>query len=267
MALFRSSDFKGVEELWGNRVFGYILIAIAFALGIAAWVQPPPSGYAITVMAVIAGVMTLRPDMGSREKFLWFAILLLYTAVEIRAIKADRLEQDAKFSEEIKMITGGDSFCYLDVLGSPELTGVNLIVLFQGKYPLYDVAVRIGDAKYTRETKDVFHATLDERKIGNIGSPGASMGKVYGPVAFKVAGDTQELNIFFDGRNGFWSELIRMRKENGKWVRAKVVYGTLDLKRFPKGARVLEQIDKEFPTEALSSDQDWTNVQKLPKAY
>jgi len=50
-------------------------------------------------MAVVAGVMALRPEMSGREKWSWFVLLLAFMVVEIRAINKDRKDQDENFGK------------------------------------------------------------------------------------------------------------------------------------------------------------------------
>jgi hypothetical protein len=183
-----------IREIWDQAGPGYFLIALSF-LGFL-WLEKrlPPPGYAITAMAVIAGVMALRPDMGGWEKSLWFVILLLFAGIEIRAISRDRKEQTKTFSDiasqlavtvnqgttalnalnetikegrthfdstmsgltdSVKTQTGGDSFCYLEF--SQALNDVGGMTLVKvGKYPLRGVSATIMDAAKTAAAVNEF---------------------------------------------------------------------------------------------------------------
>lgn len=125
--------------------------------------SPPPS-YSITVMAVVAGLMALRPEMSGHEKWLWSALLLTLMVVEIRAINKDRHDQDDRFGQvvsglqqtvinstnavdaltdlikeerhhfdvtmegigtDIKTQTGGDSFAFITLSPEPATVSIN----------------------------------------------------------------------------------------------------------------------------------------------
>jgi hypothetical protein len=113
-----------VESVWKKHWFGYCLIVVG--AGVCWWFNSHlrPWGYAFTAMAVVAGVMALRQDMGGHEKSFWFVLLLAFMVVEIRAINRDRATQEGNFTttanglksaiqglqETIRTLTGGDSF-------------------------------------------------------------------------------------------------------------------------------------------------------------
>jgi hypothetical protein len=46
---------------------------------------------------VMAGIMALRPQMRDWERSLWFVVLVVFAAMEIRAIDRDRNDQTEKF--------------------------------------------------------------------------------------------------------------------------------------------------------------------------
>jgi hypothetical protein len=83
-----------VTEAWKESWFGYVLIVATFCVFLWFSWHLPPAGYAVTTMAVVAGVMALRPEMGGREKWFWFAMLLAFMGVEVRAINRDRGDQN-----------------------------------------------------------------------------------------------------------------------------------------------------------------------------
>ena len=117
----------------------------------------PPSGYAITAMAVIAGIMALRPEMHGREKFLWFAILLAFMVVEIRAINKDRRDQNGKFETiasglkaaidgiqgTVNEITGGDTYPMIVAVKVPGSSTRPLSIFAVGKNNLYSLTVSV----------------------------------------------------------------------------------------------------------------------------
>ena len=103
--------------------------------------------------------------------------------------------------------------------------------------------------------------------IQNPGNFGTTVARPLGSVTFKTPGPSQELNVFFSTRNGFWTELLRLRKIGDTWTSARIVTGSPDPQRFLKGAILFEQINKQFPLSELQNDSDWLGVEKLPRAF
>lgn len=165
--------------------------------------------------------------------------------------------------ENISSVIGGNSFCYIAFDGILD-TGASVVVVSQGKYPLYDVDVRIVDAQLLMNGKDSAEYNIATKVIGDLAQPVAMQ---IGSIPFKTSGDRQQLNIFFHGRNGFWQQLLRLRKVGGQWREASIVDETPDPKRFPKGAILMRRVDKQFPPEELLKDKDWENANKLPRAF
>jgi len=148
---------------------------------------------------------------------------------------AELSEKNSKLAEDaIKSVTGGDSYCEL-VFSTPSSSKAReddvqkLMILHSGEHPLYDVNLRIVDVdKLSTTNKD---ATLDSflealksaetiKYLGNIAPHSASdFGQLIMPNSGKL-----DLNLFFSARNGFFNQLIRMRKINGAWLSASKTY-------------------------------------------
>jgi hypothetical protein len=119
-----------------------------------------------------------------------------FSATMKRSDQLMGLEHTAVMSlgENLKTATGGDSFCYLDA--QPQMTAV----VCSGRYPLYDLAVRVVDTRVLLDTKDLARATVLTTSIGNMGA-----NTVYVlPQIMPLSGaDKQDFNVFFSARNGF----------------------------------------------------------------
>lgn len=89
---------ENVKEVWKQQRLGYLLIGACGALFIWLNWHLPPSGYAVVVMAVVAGIMALRPEMEGWERCLWFVVLVCFAIVEIRAINHDRKQAESDFA-------------------------------------------------------------------------------------------------------------------------------------------------------------------------
>ena len=60
----------------------------------------------------------------------------------------EKSDQITRLTEQnLGAITGGDSFCYVTLIAREDAAGPMVIVVQQGKCPLYDVDLRIDDLK------------------------------------------------------------------------------------------------------------------------
>lgn len=88
-----------IEHVWRKKWLGYSLIAISFVVFALFASHLPPSGYGVVAMAVVAGIMAIRPEMGGWERSLWFVILVCFAIIEIQAINHDRKLANGEFTE------------------------------------------------------------------------------------------------------------------------------------------------------------------------
>ena len=131
-------------------------------------------------------------------------------------------------------VTGGDEFAYLDPLLAEEQNRLFLIIVHQGRYPIYDVGFRVMDFRVP--------ATAARRR----------QFVAYWPI---VAGKTHYgLNLFFTARNagGFTTQQIRFVKVNGKWTFASEVT-TYNSKRI-----LYRRVDGDFP-KTHDGSLDWND--------
>ena len=275
-----------VGDVWRKKWFGYFLIAGAAALG-GLWVwHVPPAGYAVTAMAGIASVMALRADMGGSEKWFWLFVLFMYVGVEIKSINHDRREQATTFraigegitravnqgtevlqrgqaqftatmlglDENIRMITGGDSVCYVSLISYPKTPNVlDVVGVHRGRYPLRDVHGRVVDvAKFNAVIKSNPQATMEDLQRDDISLPIGNLAlhsaMPIGHITVLPTDNEKQFNIFFSGLNGFWSETIKIKWVNNVWPNSISVSRTViapDGKM--KDEQVCEQIDKTYP--------------------
>ena len=168
----------------------------------------------------------------------------------------------SRVNESIKMETGGDSFCYLTA-AAPSERGLGVSILSEGNYPLYQVQVRVADAKYMHATGEVMSATVFTDTIGDIFPPHSGIFFPIKQFKYHIPGPHQALNIFFSAKNGFWTELLRLEEVNNKWVFAIMVIRHND--NYSHGAVVKKIVSPDFPPTILAKDESWTNFDKLSK--
>ncbi|HVB87814.1 MAG TPA: hypothetical protein VNK23_14235 [Candidatus Dormibacteraeota bacterium] len=152
--------------------------------------------------------------------------------------------------DSINSITGGDSYAYV-VFGDLKRAGAFISVVHGGKYPLHGVTARMTDVnKFKEMVENEVPLTLNNPSDINltVGDISANAARPMQTIKFSGT-ERQDYNIFFNGRNGFWSELVRMRWIDNKWVSAVKVLGA-------DGRNVLfERVDPAFPR--TNEKVDW----------
>ena len=75
------------EEAWKNsKALSCALISLGAILALWAGLTNQSPGVSIGLLALVAGVMSLRPEMRLLEKAAWVVILVAFTVLEVRAI-------------------------------------------------------------------------------------------------------------------------------------------------------------------------------------
>jgi len=114
-------------------------------------------------------------------------------------------------------LTGGDSFCEL-IIKPINATQADLTLVTHGNYPLYELSLRIVDldlfSKVEIKTLDDMAKTQAILEIGNIQ---ANSAKLLGQLNSDFSKDYASFNIFYNARNGFFTQGIRMFKIGNSW--------------------------------------------------
>ncbi|OAI46191.1 hypothetical protein AYO43_01305 [Nitrospira sp. SCGC AG-212-E16] len=147
-------------------------------------------------------------------------------------------------------MTGSASFAYIiPTFFDPTHNSPMLTLVHQGEYPLYDLTVRILDMatfdNLVRQNNSYSDKLREEvqLRISNIAPNQSSMLKTV-----QLGTDPLKWNLFFNARNGFFTELLRVRRVGNEWKTALKVIRT----RSPSNDQVLlEKIDSGYP---LSKD-------------
>jgi hypothetical protein len=137
-------------------------------------------------------------------------------------IKKTLIELDKKTQDLASYITGGDSACYIS--GAPQANNIinDPFVVHIGNHPIYEVHARIVDLQLLEKIKDNItlenlRATEEHIEVGNL-IPGHGK-SIRNPINLGD-GETRSFNIFYTARNGSFTQLLRFRKSNGKWLYA-----------------------------------------------
>ncbi len=163
-------------------------------------------------------------------------------------------EEIAELNKQIAAnVTGGDSYCYLFVSQPGEKSNSSgLILMNEGKYPVYDISVKIDDVEHLVEiaknelmnseeatswtqTTALLSRASKVFRPGNLGPNQATeLGELQLPT-----GDKQSYNIYIIARNSYVVQTIRFRRINGTWKRAEKIQ--------VNGKVLRETIQPDFP--------------------
>ena len=206
--------------------------------------------------------------MSFLNPILWPSVLLAIGAVFSICGALWAASEQARFEHELRIkseeiaalnrtivatVTGGDTFPYL-LIGRPgtESQVADLMLLTEGKYPLYDVSVRIQDVDKFLESVmksiDSGEAKSDsilgsikimqqasiERAFGNV-SP--NLGIPFGSIDLSGRSEAS-FNVTLFARNGSVSQQIRFKRSSDEWA--------MGYKVTRNGAVLREEVDAGF---------------------
>jgi hypothetical protein len=177
------------------------------------------------------------------------------------ATKSDQLAQKSDeiarlTKDNLATVTGGDSYCYVDIGFLGYLPNqVDRWLHKKGSFPLYDVAMQITDLN---KLKDIGQTPIEDRKqkvlaaktnlnVGNFG--GGELARDLGRLKFPDGEVRAAFLVDFSARNGGWSQKIGLRRgADGKWLLAS---------RVTKGDVILdESISPNYPRKE-NGEPDW----------
>jgi hypothetical protein len=172
-----------------------------------------------TIVVVVGGLIAAGGA-------LWSAIEREQFEHELRQKSDEIADLNRKIAASV---TGGDSFCLLTLGTWDDLPDrALLMVVHQGEHPLYDVTVTIVDVQKFQREVAAGQVALNQPSttsfpVGNM-SPNSS--QVLGEHWPLPDADEQDYNVFFNARNGFFTQEIRMRRVSGLWRQAMRVTRT-----------------------------------------
>ena len=133
-------------------------------------------------------------------------------------------------------------------------------LVHRGDFPLYELTARIVDlekfsSRKTRDYGTLAEALGDEDFVGQIldlGELDPGRSRALGQI-LPVVGDSGRFNIFFSARNGFFTQVLRLRRVASGWI-----YATKVTRRDEHGdvVSLFEKVPDSYPRNA-GGDVDW----------
>jgi hypothetical protein len=213
-------------------------------MSIASWVAL----ICTILLTLLSFAVSLHEETTKKYRlWVWSALLVL----ALTASGATVWQARESSAEAIGLATGGDTFAYLDPqIDDAHNAVVSLVVMNQGGYPLRSVNVRIvfidaagRDSIAPRTVQDPFQNDMIF-PMDPLAAHQASFIQIPKPLGLE--GDHVKWNVFFTALNGSWTDLVRLHRVNGHWVKAfKVIWKGTD---GVQNKEVYQQVDSAFPT-------------------
>jgi hypothetical protein len=176
---------------------------------------------------------------------------------ELRS-KSDEI---ASLNREIAAsVTGGDSHCHVEFVDLNQPNAVMLAVINEGKWPAYDVVIKIVDVLKVDATKKLLPEHLAalssmesmfQKSLGNV-PPKQAVVLNKTPLALPET-DAAVFEIHIEARNGTVAQVVRFKRIKGVWTFATKA----TLLNDPKV--LWQQIGANYPDKTID-DADWWKV-------
>lgn len=196
----------------------------------------------------------------------WFVVTgILLTAISgyfikssddrnLKAIAGTITEKEDRIREltdlALNTATGGKNFCYMTIDELiPKSTEYAITVYNMGDYPLYNVQMKIFDLTLfpelkTKDFSELVHLFPRPRGKWIVDLGEISPHSVSSPKPIQLLTDNDLIYyVNFSARNGVVHEKFRMKKVNGKWLKAIQVF-RLNNGKYDK---IFESLDKDYP--------------------
>jgi hypothetical protein len=158
----------------------------------------------------------------------------------------------------LKTVTGGDSFCFVRLQVGNE--GLYPVVLSSGRYPLYDLSMRLWDPE---EWKSASAMTIDAvwpKSASETAQLGTLPNDDYRHATKIPLPATDKMYaIEFSARNGSWSQTLWLRRSVKGWKTASFVRHTQRMGKGPPvlGPKMCYYIDQDFPFQSADDAKGW----------
>ena len=153
-------------------------------------------------------------------------------------------------ADNLQAITGGNSFAEMAI----EARGLGIdaphsaAFIHHGKFPLYGVSARIVDLDRLSQLALNGGNILQGEVTLNVGDMTPNLAVTGFPILPHTTRTDINYNIFFSGRNGTWTQLLRMKWTGDGWGRTNRVE--------QNGKEVLIEVSADFPR-LPNGDPDW----------
>lgn len=171
---------------------------------------------------------------------------------------SDRITQLAETA--INTATGGKGFCYLRMEVGED--GLYPVVLSKGRYPLYDLSLRLWNPEEWKPTTPSRNALLNKvaAETSQLGTLPRKDYIMLGRMPLP-SGTEKQYAAEFSARNGSWSQSIVLRRSGKSWKVATIVQKSARVVKFKElnQARsvLCYEADPDFPEREAGELRRW----------
>jgi hypothetical protein len=182
-------------------------------------------------------------------------------------------------------VTGGDSYCFVDIESFTKTADLAANVLIKGRYPMQNVDVTIVDEDALQASRTDKLRILEETNklgmskdwMGTLMQQMSAWRRSFPVIDFVSRGSGRQLatysmgpdvqsrnfNVEILARNGLFQEVLRVRRlaDGARPVALAVAASYFDKRQ----GLVFQRISANFPTDALTADREWQDMIKLKR--
>lgn len=168
-SFLRSSCTKWLREWEWRHQWGHPLIQGGFLLLVFLWrryAHLPWSGVSVALIAVLAAVMSIYPDMRPRYKFVYLFLMAALLVTEFRAMRKDRIEESQLQDERLMAMLNGEQQATKTMLDG-EKQGTKRII--EEENQKFDAVLKQDQKEFAQTLQTILstHAQ-DEVHFGNV---------------------------------------------------------------------------------------------------
>ena len=214
-----------------------------------------------SILLVIVGLGALVPHLQDRIPItarVWVFVGLSIAGALGVVYSAMQRERDKR--EMFGVITGGDSFCYVEFLGGSE---INADIQQVGLFDVPDVRISITDLDAfdaAAQRQDLFSAAESYRRSFPVIPLVSRM--LFKPLTTYPIADYRRFNVLVVLRNGSVLETARVKRVTNGWATATVVTASF---LNGKSGLVYQNVTPSFPKDLLNNDVEWSNLSRTKK--
>jgi len=153
------------NEWNSNPVVAWVLVLLGIGSVVYFYCHPQLPGVCIGVLALVAGIMSVRADMHIYEKMTWIALLIAFAVFEVQAIHRGDIESTTKNQAILDGMTGGSDYLFFspspkDLLPT-DSDEFSIQVFDTGSNTVWDAQVFIqeGEPTSTEDFAKNYHPT------------------------------------------------------------------------------------------------------------
>ena len=161
-------------------------------------------------------------------------------------------------SENASLLTGGDTFCYLDIIGQQFPLSVASLRK-NGEGPLYNVKMKLQVLVPAAGGGQLGRGRID----CSLGDMPASNKPAFGDISLQPFvlrnQDSVDFHVAFQAKNGYWHQILCLRKVGEQWLKATKVSRTdygVKLYGQAKSKVIFEDASPDFPDVGIKWEQN-----------